>query len=108
MGAFSPQTAGTCQQLLKVEPALWTFVEHPEVEPTNNAAERALRPFVIWRKLSFQTQSIRGEQFVARLLTAVETCRRQRRPVGAYLRETVTAYWAGTTPPSLIPQLSTP
>lgn len=103
-GIFSGKTAGTCKQSLSVELALWTFVEHSQVEPTNHAAERALRPFVIWRKLSFQTQSARGEQFVARLLTAVETCRRQQRPVSGYLLEAVTAYLAGTTPPSLIPQ----
>lgn len=104
IGIFNGKTAGTCKQILSVEPALWTFVEHAQVEPTNNAAERALRPFVIWRKLSFQTQSARGEQFVARLLTVVETCRRQQRPVSGYLLEAVTAYLTGTTPPSLIPQ----
>jgi transposase len=41
---------GFCTQVLKLEPALWTFVEAPGVEPTNNAAERALRPAVLWRK----------------------------------------------------------
>ena len=46
-------TVRTCQQLLKVEPALWTFVTTVGVEPTNNAAERALRPAVLWRKNSF-------------------------------------------------------
>ncbi|MBF0624893.1 MAG: transposase [Magnetococcales bacterium] len=37
------KTAGTCRQLLKRFPALWTFLRVPGVEPTNNAAERALR-----------------------------------------------------------------
>ena len=104
IGMFSGKTAGTCKQILAVESALWTFVEHTHVEPTNNAAERALRPFVIWRKLSFQTQSARGEHFVARLLTAAETCRRQQRPVSGYLLQAVTAYLTGMAPPSLIPQ----
>lgn len=47
------KTVRTCQQLLKVEPALWTFITTEGVEPTNNAAERALRPAVLWRKNSF-------------------------------------------------------
>src|SRR5262249_45379460 len=37
------KTAGTCRELLAVEPALWTFVRVEGIEPTNNAAERALR-----------------------------------------------------------------
>jgi hypothetical protein len=40
--------------------ALWTFLDHSDVEPTNNAAERALRPAVIHRKLSYGVQSQRG------------------------------------------------
>ena len=91
IGIFHGKTAGTCKQILRVESALWTFVEHSHVEPTNHAAERALRPFVIGRQLSFQTPSARGEQFVARRLTAVETCRRPQRPVSGYLLEAVTA-----------------
>jgi len=41
------------------------------VEPTNNAAERAVRPTVIWRKTSFGTQSRKGSDFVERILTTV-------------------------------------
>jgi hypothetical protein len=45
-------TVRTCRQLLKVEPAfaLWLFVAVEGLEPTNNAAERAIRPAVLWRK----------------------------------------------------------
>lgn len=43
------KTVRTCRQLLKVEPALWLFVDVEGVEPTNNAAERAIRLAVIWR-----------------------------------------------------------
>ena len=52
-----PKTEGTCRELLKLRQALWTFVRHEGVEPTNNAAERAIRPGVLWRKGSFGTQS---------------------------------------------------
>ena len=65
------KTIRTCQQVLQVEPALWTFVQTPGVEPTNNAAEQALRPAVIWRRTSFGSQSTGGSQFVSRMLTVV-------------------------------------
>lgn len=60
---------GTCRNLLKLEPALWTFVWEPGVEPTNNCAERPLRRAVLWRRRSFGTQSEAGSQFVERILT---------------------------------------
>ncbi len=52
------KTVRTCRQLLKVEPALWLFVDVEGVEPTNNAAERAIRPAVIWRRTSFGSQTL--------------------------------------------------
>ena len=79
------RTARTCRALLKVEEALWLFVRVVGVEPTNNAAERALRPAVIWRRTSFGTQSALGSQFVARMLTVTLTLRSQQRPVLEYL-----------------------
>jgi transposase len=61
--------------LLKIWPALWTFVTVPGVEPTNNAAERSLRGPVIYRRLSHGTQSENGERFIERILSASVTCR---------------------------------
>jgi hypothetical protein len=81
---------------------LWTFVEVEGVEPTNNAAEQALRQAVIWRKLSFGTQSAAGSRFVERLLTVVETCRRQKRNVFSWLVNAVEARFACKTAPSLL------
>jgi transposase len=63
------KTVRTCRKLLQVESALWTFVYHDSIEPTNNSAERALRSAVIWRNLSFGSQSSEGSKFVARMLT---------------------------------------
>jgi hypothetical protein len=81
---------------------LWTFVEVEGVEPTNNAAEQALCQAVIWRKLSFGTQSAEGSRFVERLLTVVEICRRQKRNVFSWLVEAVEARFAGNAAPSLL------
>lgn len=97
------KTVRTCQQLLKVEPALWTFVTTEGVEPTNNAAERALRPAVLWRKNSFGSQSEDGSLFVSRLLTVVTSLRSQRRSVLEYLVLACRAARQGQPTPSLLP-----
>ena len=41
-----------------------------------NEAERAIRPYVIWRKTSFFSQSARGDQFPPVILSITETCKR--------------------------------
>jgi len=56
----------------------FTFVKQTGVEPTNNLAERSLRPAVQWRKISFGTRSAEGELAVARLLTITRTCQLQQ------------------------------
>jgi transposase len=81
---------------------LWTFLEVDGVEPTNNASERALRHAVIWRKLSFGTQSAHGSRFVATILTVVETCRQQSRSVFDYLTTAMQAHFAHQSAPSLL------
>ncbi|MGH2413309.1 MAG: IS66 family transposase [Microcystaceae cyanobacterium] len=103
------KTVRTCQQLLKVESALWRFVTTEGIEPTNNAAERALRPAVLWRKNSFGSQSQQGSLFVSRMLTVVTTLRSQNRPVLDYLVEACRAARQGQPAPSLLPaQSNTP
>jgi transposase len=91
-----------CRDLLALWPALWTFLVVEGVEPTNNAAERALRPAVLWRKSCFGTQSEDGNLFVARILTAVATCRQQERHVLTFLTDAVQAHLAGLPAPSLV------
>ena len=100
------KTARTCRELLKVEPALWLFVRVAGIEPTNNAAERALRPAVIWRRTSLGTQSELGSLFVARMLTVTQTLRSQQRPVLAYLTTVCEAARQGLPAPSLLPDIS--
>jgi transposase len=104
-GYFDARVSGFCKELLEHSERLWTFVEVPGVEPTNNGAEQALRHAAIWRKLSFGTQSAGGSRFVERLLTVIETCRRQRRNVFQWLVEAVQADLNGQSTPSLLPAL---
>ena len=87
--------------LLKVWPALWTFVTVEGVEPTNNPAERALRGPVIHRKVSLGTQSQDGERFAERALSAAGTCRLQQRSLFTYLSDLLTAHTRGDPFPAL-------
>lgn len=106
-GRFSgnKRLIGMCSELYKHRDWLWTFVDVQGIEPTNNTAERALRPAVIYRKLSFGTQSELGSRFIERMLTATETCRLQDRSVYDYLVVAVTAHFFEQPAPSLLPDL---
>jgi transposase len=97
------RTAGTCAELLAHAEALWTFVDHEGVEPTNNVAERVLRPAVLWRRHSGGTRGARGSRFVERMLTVVTTCRLQGRNPLDYLTSACTAAVQGKATPSLLP-----
>jgi transposase len=94
-------TRTIANNLLKLWPALWTFTELDGVEPTNNHAERGLRGAVIYRKLSFGSQSENGERTIERLLSASITCRLQKRSLFAYLTDALTANIRGDPIPAL-------
>ncbi len=67
------QFSNSCTNIYNLRSTLWLFVEKPGIEPTNNLAERQLRPYVIWRKLSFGTQSERGSRFIERIMSVSVT-----------------------------------
>jgi len=92
MSCSSRRTAGTCRRILKVEESLWTFQRVEGVEPTNNAAERALRHAVCLRKTSHGTASRSGSEFLERMLTTVGFCRSQKRNPLDFLIEAITVY----------------
>ena len=100
------KTQETCKRILKLKEALWTYVDVPGVEPTNNLAERTIRPYVLWRRVSFGTQSERGNRFVERMMTVSATCRQQERNVLEYVTAAVQAHTQGDAIPSLLPQTS--
>src|SRR4028119_1838450 len=86
---------------------MWLFVTTQGVEPTNNAAERAIRPAVIWQRTSFGSQTQAGSSFVARILTVVTTLKSQQRNVLEFLTQAVVAAREGTPSPSLLPEVLT-
>lgn len=98
------RTADTCRSLRRTMEALWTFLIHPDLEPTNNASEQALRSAVIARKMTFGVQSEWGGQLVARLLTVTTSLEQQGRDALAFLMELFDANRENRPLPSLIPQ----
>lgn len=97
-----PKVQSISRELMRLWDGLWVFALVEGVEPTNNAAEQALRPAVLWRKGSFGTRSEAGSRFVERILTVRETCRRQGKPLLQFVTEAVDACRAGKPAPSLL------
>ena len=97
------KTAGMAREILLWEKCLWTFVDVPDLEPTNNFGERCLRHAVMYRKTSFGTQGPEGSRFVERILTVVTTLKLQRRGVLEFLTDTLKAHRRGHSTPSLLP-----
>jgi transposase len=98
-----PTVAAFCENLLRLEVALWTFVTHEGVEPTNNFMERLVRRAVLWRKRSFGCWSEAGCRFVERILTVVQTRRLQGQSALDYLHSALVAYRTGQPCPKLLP-----
>ena len=97
------KTEGVCREMLNVYDALWTFVRVEGVEPTNNTAERAIRPGVLWRKGSFGTQSAQGSRCVEAMMTVVATLTQQHRHVLTSMTDACQAAYTGMPAPSLLP-----
>lgn len=94
--------AGFCRRLIKERRSLWHFLIYDQIDPTNNHAERQLRHSVIWRKISYGTQSERGKRYVERVLTIVKTCQQQGKNVIQFIQDCVNAHWMGGDYPTLV------
>lgn len=97
------KTSGLCRSLLKREEALWNWAKVPGLEPTNNLAERMLRPAVIWRKKSFGSDSRGGSTFVERMLSVIQTIKLRKANLLEYLAQALIAHRAGVSVPTLGP-----
>ena len=84
---LADRTQRQCQHLLKDEALCWTFLKSPDIPLTNNLAERAIRPYVIWRKVSFSSQSYQGDQFRPMILSIVSSAQKLGLKVSTLLRE---------------------
>lgn len=102
-GRHLEDAPGIFDNLLEDEQALWHFVDHDDVERTNNFSERSLRPAVIWRKLCFGSNSKRGERFVERMLTASQTLKKAQQSLFDFVYDCLLALRTGKPAPSLLP-----
>jgi transposase len=107
VASHCPKIAGFSRELLEHWEALWTFSRVEGIEPTNNAAERALRHAVLWRKGSFGSRSEAGCRFVERMLSVHATCVQQQRSLFSFVTEAVANAWAGQPAPVLVQPLKT-
>ena len=82
--------------------SVWLFTINPDVDPTNNRAERDLRLLVMWRRTSFGTESLRGDRFVERILTVTQTLRRQGSRLLSFLVDSVVARRLQSAAPRLL------
>jgi transposase len=97
-GSYTDPTlraARFCKNLLESFHALWTFLEVDNIEPTNNHAERSLRPLVIWRKKYFCTRSDYGTEYVARSASINATCKLQKKSSFNFLCELLQNHFSG-------------
>ena len=91
-----------CRNLLESFTSLWTFLYIENIEPTNNHAERCIRPAVTWRKKYFGTRSDYGSEFVARSMSIRMTCQLQGKSTFQFLCQALQGYFTNKPIPSLI------
>ena len=99
----NPAASKIAKDLREYGAALWTFARVEGVEPTNNAAERAVRKAVLWRKTSFGSASRWGSRFAERMLTVCESLRAQGRSILQFLEAALRGRLRGHRYPSLLP-----
>ena len=92
------------RRLVKHGDAIFRFLFDPAVPPTNNAAERTVRTAVIDRRITQGSRSLMGRQWNARIWTVLDTCRKQSRSAWQFLQDALSAHYAQTPAPSLLPQ----
>jgi len=102
----APDRAGArnLRKRFKLNPEkFFTFITTPGVQPTNNMTEQAIRYLVIDRRITQGTRGKKGRDWSERIWTTISTCESQGRPVFQFLCDTLTAYFQGLDPPSLMP-----
>src|SRR5690625_716699 len=102
-GSLDRRARALTRDLIRRWPALWTFLGTEGVEPTSNAAERALRKPVIQREVSFGSNSGKGLRFTERMLSISETCRQSQIHLLNYLELAIVAHRRNDPTPRLLP-----
>jgi transposase len=93
-------------RMQKYGASYFRFVTEPGIEPTNNAAEQAIRFVVIDRHITQGTRGQAGQRFSERMWTVLATCAQQGRSVWEYLSGAVGAWFDQQPAPRLLPAAS--
>lgn len=102
LNSLSAQARNFAGRIARQYPALWTFVEKEGVEPTNNDAERMLRTMVQWRKNSFGCHSAGGCRFAERIMSVIQTLRKQAKSIVDYLSAAIQAHRSSLNPQAIL------
>lgn len=94
------------REILNDWDAVVAFVKNPNLPPTNNDAERALRHAVISRRISFGTRTPEGSRSYAALLSVIETCRLRNQDPWSYIAQTITLARKGIAPLPIPPAVT--
>ena len=81
------------------------FISDPDIGPTNNLAEQAIRFVAIHRRMTQGTRGETGQSWFERICTVVVTCEQQGRSVLKFLTESVAQFQHGEPAPSLVPSM---
>jgi transposase len=91
------------QRFIKHGEGYFQFITNPQIDPTNNSAEQAIRFVVQDRAITQGTRSQRGRQICERLWTVMGTCKFQNRSAFVWILNAISAHYNGQQPPSLLP-----
>ena len=92
-----PRTQRQCKNWQRDELMCWTFLKDERIPLTNNWAEAVNRPYVIWRKICYASQSLQGDRFRPMILTVVETAKRMEINPIEFMRSVCAQGLAGKT-----------
>ena len=103
---LSREAYNMAQRFRENAESYFRFITEPNVEPTNNLAEQAIRFIAIHRRVTQGTRSEDGRRWCERIWTVIQTCSQQSRSVFEFLCAAVTAYFRSEDAPSLLPDTS--
>jgi hypothetical protein len=96
-----PPVRALARELLNDWDTFWVVLDHPELPLTNNEAERALRHWVIARRIGMGTRTDQGSRVFALLASVIETCRKRKVSPWPYLAEVLRQRRQGLPAPPL-------
>ena len=101
LNAENKKTYALATEMLNDWKAIFRVLEYPHLPLTNNEAERALRHWVILRRISYGTRTENGSRVFAILISVIETCRKRQQSPWLYLATVIHNQRSGGAVPKL-------